>query len=92
MKLVITLYTDKSNITIILLIIFLQVYVHRSGRTARANQKGTTVSIVSPEDIAHHKEICKYLGCTSFPVLSIDVPWLPLLRQRVKLAKQVKLI
>jgi len=66
-----------------------QVYVHRSGRTARANQTGTAVSLVSPEDAAHHKAICGYLGFNSLPVLHVDLYSLPMLRQRVTLAKQV---
>ena len=35
-----------------------QLYIHRSGRTARANAVGTTVSLVAPEDAYHHSEIC----------------------------------
>lgn len=35
-----------------------QLYVHRSGRTARASKKGTSVSLVSPEDAHHHLIIC----------------------------------
>ena len=42
-----------------------QVYIHRSGRTARASQSGTAVSLVSPEDVAHHREICCHLNALS---------------------------
>jgi len=63
--------------------------VHRSGRTARANQSGTAVSFISPEDISHHNDICNYLGMKHLSPLSIYPHSLPLLRQRVKLAKQV---
>jgi len=66
------------------------VYVHRSGRTARANQTGTTVSLVSPEDTAHHKSICTYLGFKALPLLHVDLYSLPMLRQRATLAKQVR--
>ena len=66
-----------------------QVYVHRSGRTARANQTGTTVSLVSPEDASHHRAICGYLGFKALPLLHVDLYSLPMLRQRVTLAKQV---
>lgn len=66
-----------------------QVYVHRSGRTARANQTGTTVSLVSPEDAMHHRAICQYLGSKALPLLHVDLYCLPMLRQRVALAKQV---
>lgn len=65
--------------------------MHRSGRTARANQTGTTVSLVSPEDAAHHRAICAYLGVgKGLPLLQVDLYCLPMLRQRVALAKQVR--
>ena len=67
------------------------MYVHRSGRTARANQTGTAVSFVSPEDMSHHRDICSYLGVKNLSPLSIYPHSLPLLRQRVKLAKQVSI-
>lgn len=65
------------------------MYVHRSGRTARANTTGTTVSLVSPEDATHHRAICTYLGMKALPLLQVDLYSLPLLRQRVALAKRV---
>jgi hypothetical protein len=68
------------------------VYVHRSGRTARANQTGTAVSLVAPEDALHHRAICQYLGFKSLPLLQVDLYSLPMLRQRVALAKQVRMV
>jgi superfamily II DNA/RNA helicase len=38
-----------------------QVYIHRSGRTARNGQAGTTLSLVAPDDLAAHQAITKYL-------------------------------
>lgn len=64
--------------------------MHRSGRTARANTTGTTVSLVSPEDAAHHRAICTYLGMKALPLLQVDLYSLPMLRQRVALAKKVR--
>ena len=63
--------------------------MHRSGRTARANQTGTAVSLVSPEDATHHNAICAYLGSKALPLLQVDLYALPMLRQRVALAKKV---
>jgi superfamily II DNA/RNA helicase len=64
--------------------------VHRSGRTARAGQTGTTVSLVSPEDATHHRASCQYLGSKALPLLQVDLYSLPMLRQRVTLAKKVR--
>ena len=66
-----------------------QLYVHRSGRTARANTSGTTVSLVSPDDVNYHGNICQLLGKKSLDALKVELGTLPLLRERVSLAKKV---
>lgn len=38
-----------------------QVYIHRSGRTARNGQSGEALSLVSPDDLKAHHVITKYL-------------------------------
>ena len=68
----------------------LQVYVHRSGRTARAGASGDSVSLVSPEDTQHHTAICTSQKVTAFHLFKVNLMSLPLLRARVKLAKKVK--
>ena len=39
-----------------------QLYIHRSGRTARANATGTAISLIAPEDSLHHTAICEALA------------------------------
>lgn len=68
-----------------------QVYVHRSGRTARAGSKGTTVSLVSPLDESHHADICNALKVPALPTYKVDLSVLPELRSHVTLAKKVSL-
>lgn len=72
--------------------VYCQVYIHRSGRTARANATGTAISLPSPEDALHHKAICDYLGMNNgaLPSLTLDLSCMQLLRERVKLAKKVR--
>ena len=41
--------------------------------------------------MSHHRDICSYLGVKNLSLLSIYPHSLPLLRQRVKLAKQVNI-
>ena len=67
-----------------------QVYIHRSGRTARANQSGISVSLVAPEDYAHHNNICQTIGTlpNMTPYIT-DSESVGVLRSRVKLAKQI---
>lgn len=37
-------------------------YVHRSGRTARANNEGITVLIMEPKEMSHYLKLCRNLG------------------------------
>ena len=66
-----------------------QVYVHRSGRTARANSQGMSLSLVAPEDLSHHEGICTLLGVRALPTFSPDLAEVGLLRERVALAKKI---
>ncbi|OQS05512.1 DEAD/DEAH box RNA helicase [Thraustotheca clavata] len=67
-----------------------ETFVHRSGRTARAASEGLSISLVAPIDAKYHAQICNVLrrpsGFSSFP---IDHKFLPLVKERVKLAEQI---
>lgn len=67
-----------------------EVFVHRSGRTARANKDGLSISLVSPVDAKNHAQICKMLqrptGLSDFP---FDHRYLPPVDERVRLAKSI---
>ncbi|EQC34483.1 hypothetical protein SDRG_07811 [Saprolegnia diclina VS20] len=67
-----------------------ETFVHRSGRTARAAKEGLSVSMVAPIDAKYHAQICSVLhrpsGFSSFP---IDHKFLPVIKERVKLAEQI---
>ncbi|CAM9988861.1 unnamed protein product, partial [Phaeothamnion confervicola] len=39
-----------------------EVFIHRSGRTARAAAAGLALAVVSPADEAHYARICRVLG------------------------------
>ena len=40
----------------------LKLFIHRSGRTARAGQKGTSFSLVTPDEIAYLHDLGAYVG------------------------------
>lgn len=40
----------------------INTYVHRSGRTARGNNTGTVISIITPNELPHIKSFAKKLG------------------------------
>lgn len=74
-----------------------QLYVHRSGRSARANTVGCSVSIITPEDVAAHNAICTALIASTatnkkvpcFPKLTVDLQVIARIRDRVQIAKKI---
>eukprot|EP00644_Phytophthora_capsici_P001055 jgi/Phyca11/571738/estExt2_Genewise1.C_PHYCAscaffold_430271 len=67
-----------------------EVFVHRSGRTARADKDGLSISLVSPTDAKYHTQICKMLqrptGLSDFP---FDHRYMESVDERVRLAKSI---
>ncbi|KAK9709426.1 ATP-dependent RNA helicase [Basidiobolus ranarum] len=67
-----------------------EIYVHRSGRTARAKKDGISVALVCPEELTLYKKICHVLGkqkgLSEFPV---DRTLITSMRERVALAVKI---
>ncbi|KAK6026701.1 DEAD/DEAH box helicase [Ostertagia ostertagi] len=65
-----------------------EMYIHRSGRTARASRKGLSVLIVDSKDAHLYRRLCKNLNREKdLPVFPVDCPELmKRLTTRVKLA------
>ena len=67
-----------------------EMYVHRSGRTARAHQDGLSVLLLAPEEVALYRKICHSLqkesGLPDFPV---DHAFMKAVRQRASLAQEI---
>jgi superfamily II DNA/RNA helicase len=83
------LYRVISNISADIVPCCTQVYVHRSGRTARANNKGTTISLVAPQDEAFHRGVCQAQGLATLPPYRVDLGALPELKNHVTLARKI---
>ncbi|KAJ2497420.1 ATP-dependent RNA helicase [Coemansia sp. RSA 1972] len=66
------------------------LYVHRSGRTARAQNEGLAVMMVSPEERKLYYKMCAKLDkdITAFP---IDLDLIGRLKPRVDLARDIEL-
>ncbi|KAL2643302.1 hypothetical protein R1flu_010889 [Riccia fluitans] len=67
-----------------------EIYVHRSGRTARAFTDGCSIALVSPADRTKYVTLCKALsrpdGFNSFPV---NMAYMPACKTRMDLAIRV---
>ena len=67
-----------------------EVYVHRSGRTARGGACGLSIALVEPVDVQAHRRLCAELGTPDgLPELPIETRLLPKIREVVSLAKRL---
>lgn len=68
-----------------------ELYVHRSGRTARAQKVGQTILLVGPQDKQYYTKLCSNLGKKQdIPNFSLDTTYLKEVKKRVDLAKQIE--
>ena len=67
-----------------------EVYVHRSGRTARGGACGLSIAFVEPSDLKGHRRLCSELGSPDgLPELSVESQLLPKVREVVSIARQL---
>ncbi|KAJ3286470.1 ATP-dependent RNA helicase [Borealophlyctis nickersoniae] len=66
------------------------LYVHRSGRTARAHSDGVSVMLCSPGEKPLYKKICKVLGkADGVPEFPVEMSVLSNIKQRINLARKI---
>ncbi|KAH7573145.1 hypothetical protein JRO89_XS03G0076500 [Xanthoceras sorbifolium] len=66
-----------------------EVYVHRSGRTARASADGCSIAIISPNDTSKFASLCKSFSKESFQRFPLDNSYMPEVMKRLSLARQI---
>lgn len=66
-----------------------EVYVHRSGRTARANTDGCSVLLVSSNERSKFASLCKSFGKDTLQRFPIENSYMPEIRKRLSLACQI---
>jgi ATP-dependent RNA helicase DDX24/MAK5 len=64
----------------------LDVYVHRSGRTARADADGIAIALVTPKEDARYRALLRALGREEPPAFPLDASLMAGSRERVRLA------
>eukprot|EP00794_Sanderia_malayensis_P007267 gene7267-8078_t len=68
-----------------------KIYIHRSGRTARAQKNGLSIILEGPEDFREYKKICHMMKLDhDLPSVDIDFSILPDLKKRVSLAVRIE--
>lgn len=64
-------------------------YIHRSGRTARVDMKGTCLTLCEPKEIPFYRRLCNNINNgLDIKLYNVDVDLKVLLKERVQLAQQ----
>ncbi|XP_027118927.1 DEAD-box ATP-dependent RNA helicase 13 isoform X1 [Coffea arabica] len=66
-----------------------EVYVHRSGRTARALSDGCSIALISPNETSKFAGLCKSFAKENFRRFPIDISYMPEVMKRLSLARQI---
>ncbi|NXY57912.1 DDX24 helicase, partial [Callaeas wilsoni] len=68
-----------------------ELYVHRSGRTARAANEGLSLLLIGPEDLINFRKIYKTLEKSEeLPFFPIDTKCMTSIKERMNLARQIE--
>ncbi|KAL6518039.1 hypothetical protein OROMI_033740 [Orobanche minor] len=65
------------------------VYVHRSGRTARAAADGCSIALIAPNETSKFSSLCKSFSKVSFQRFPVENSYFPEVRRRLSLAYQI---
>ncbi|KAG7577534.1 DEAD/DEAH box helicase domain [Arabidopsis thaliana x Arabidopsis arenosa] len=66
-----------------------EVYVHRSGRTARAFADGCSIALIAPSDSSKFYTLCKSFSKETVKIFPLDSSYMPAVRKRLSLARQI---
>ncbi|XP_015720884.1 ATP-dependent RNA helicase DDX24 [Coturnix japonica] len=68
-----------------------ELYVHRSGRTARAANEGLTLLLIGPDDLINFRKIYKTLAKSEeLPLFPVETKYMTAIKERVNLARQIE--
>lgn len=66
-----------------------EVYVHRSGRTARAAADGCSIALIAPNETSKFASLCKSFSKVSFQRFPMENSYFPEVMRRLSLARQI---
>lgn len=68
-----------------------EIYIHRSGRTARATSEGLSLMLIGPEDVVSFKKIYKTLKKDEdIPLFPVQLKYMDVVKERIRLARQIE--
>ncbi|NXE21088.1 DDX24 helicase, partial [Ardeotis kori] len=68
-----------------------ELYVHRSGRTARATNEGLSLLLIGPNDLINFRKIYKTLEKSEeLPFFPVETKYMTSIKERVNLARQIE--
>ncbi|NXG51823.1 DDX24 helicase, partial [Psilopogon haemacephalus] len=68
-----------------------ELYVHRSGRTARAASEGLSLLLIGPDDLLNFRKIYKTLEKSEeLPFFPVETKCMTSIKERVNLARQIE--
>lgn len=66
-----------------------EVYVHRSGRTARASGDGCSIALISPNDRSKFGSLCKSFSKDSLQSFPLQDSYMPEILKRLSITRQI---
>jgi ATP-dependent RNA helicase DDX24/MAK5 len=67
-----------------------ELFIHRSGRTARALKEGTSISLISEKELGLYKKIMKDIGLKEFGLKTLSVPQIEKYKSLFEFTKNVE--
>ncbi|NXE54056.1 DDX24 helicase, partial [Casuarius casuarius] len=68
-----------------------ELYVHRSGRTARAAHEGLSLLLIGPDDLINFRKIYKTLEKSEeLPFFPVETKYMTSVKERMNLARQIE--
>lgn len=66
-----------------------EIYVHRSGRTARADTDGCSIALVAPSDKSKYVSLCHSFSKDGFQEFPVNSSYMPEIEKRLAIARQI---
>jgi len=66
-----------------------EIYIHRSGRTARAATDGCSIALIAPSDKSKYVSLCHSFSKDEFQEFPVNSSYMPEIEKRLSIARQI---